>query len=125
MIHFKKALAIASATLCLNLSVYSQTVTLNVNNVTVKEAMEQLKKTSGYAFVFSSNDVNTKSRVSISVKNASLDEVINQILKGQSGLTYDIQGNNIVVKKQSSQQVKDGVKKTVKGKVVDAKGEPA
>lgn len=102
MIHFKKALAIVSATLCLNLSVYSQTVTLNVNNVTVKEAMEQLKKTSGYAFVFSSNDVNTKSRVSISVKNASLDEVINQILKGQSGLTYDIQGNNIVVKKQSS-----------------------
>ena len=124
MIHFKKALAIASAILCLNLSVYSQTVTLNVNNVTVKEAMEQLKKTSGYAFVFSSNDVNTKSRVSISVKNASLDEVINQILKGQSGLAYDIQGNNIVVKKQSSQQVKDGVKKTVKGKVVDAKGEP-
>ena len=124
MIHFKKALAIVSATLCLNLSVYSQTVTLNVNNVTVKEAMEQLKKTSGYAFVFSSNDVNTKSRVSISVKNASLDEVINQILEGQSGLTYDIQGNNIVVKKQSSQQVKDGVKKTVKGKVVDAKGEP-
>ena len=49
MIHFKKALAIVSATLCLNLSVYSQTVTLNVNNVTVKEAMEQLKKTSGYA----------------------------------------------------------------------------
>lgn len=124
MIHFKKALAIVSATLCLNLSAYSQTVTLNVNNVTVKEAMEQLKKTSGYAFVFSSNDVNTKSRVSISVKNASLDEVINQILKGQSGLAYDIQGNNIVVKKQSSQQVKDGVKKTVKGKVVDAKGEP-
>ena len=39
MIHFKKALAIASATLCLNLSVYSQTVTLNVNNVTVKEGM--------------------------------------------------------------------------------------
>ena len=45
---------------------------MNVNNVTVKEAMEQLKKTSGYAFVFSSNDVNTKSRVSISGKGTEI-----------------------------------------------------
>ena len=112
MIHFKKALAISA--FCLSLSAYAQTVTLNVNNVTVKEAMESLKKTSGYSFVFSSGDVDTKSKVSISMKDAPLGEVVNQILKGQPGLTFDIQGNSIVVKKQLSQSAKKDVKKIVK-----------
>lgn len=52
--HLKKAILIASATLCFNLSAFSQGITLKNSNVTVKEAMEQLKKSSGYSFVFSS-----------------------------------------------------------------------
>ena len=61
--HLKKAILIASATLCFNLSAFSQGITLKNSNVTVKEAMEQLKKSSGYSFVFSSVDVNTKKHV--------------------------------------------------------------
>ena len=44
MRYFNKAMLIASAALCLNLSVFSQNITLKTGNVTVKEAMEQLKK---------------------------------------------------------------------------------
>lgn len=64
---------IASAALCFNLSVFAQDISLEIKNVTVKEAIEQLKKTSGYSFVFSSNDINTKQRVSVSAKNATIE----------------------------------------------------
>ena len=47
MRYFKKAIFIVSAMLCLNLSVYSQDISLKVNNVTVKEAMDRLKKSTG------------------------------------------------------------------------------
>lgn len=123
--YFNKAMLVASAALCFNLSTFAQDISLKINNVTVKEAMEQLKKTSGYSFVFSSNDINTKQRVSVSAEDATIEEVVKQILKGQSGIDYEIQGKKIILKKKvsssTSSQQKAG---KVTGRVLDAKGEP-
>ena len=83
MRYFKRAILIASATLCFNLSAFSQGITLKDSNVTGKEAMEQLKKSSGYSFVFSSVDVNTKKHVSVSLEDAVIEEAVQQILQGQ------------------------------------------
>ena len=116
---------VASAALCLNLSAYSQDISLKINNVTVKEAMERVKKDTGYSFVFSSKDVNTSQRVSVSVSDASIEEVIKQILKGQQGLDYEIQGKKIVLRKAQPVSANGNQeKKTVSGKVVDANGDP-
>lgn len=52
MRSINKAILIASTAFCLSLSVFSQDISLKISNVTVKEAMEQLKRTSGYSFVF-------------------------------------------------------------------------
>ncbi len=46
MRYFNKAILIASAALCLDLSAFSRQVSLRTGNVTVKEAMEQLKRLS-------------------------------------------------------------------------------
>lgn len=122
--YFKKAIYIASAALCFNLSVSSQDISLKNRNITVKEAMERLKITSGYSFVFSSMDVDTSKRISLSLKDATVDEAVQQILKGQKNVDYEIQGKKIIIKKitvdpQSSKQEK------VSGRVLDANGEPA
>lgn len=122
MRYFNKAMLVASAALCLNLSVFSQNITLKTGNVTVKEAMEQLKKSSGYSFVFSSVDVNTQKRVSVSVQNASIEEAVKQILKGQNGLDYEIKGKKIIIQKNST-PASSQQKKKVMGRVVDANGE--
>lgn len=125
MRYFSRAMLIASAALCLNLSAFSQNITLKTGNVTVKEAMEQLKKSSGYSFVFSSVDVNTQKRVSVSVQNASIEEAVKQILAGQKGITYEIQDKKIILKKGLIGGTGSATSTlTVKGKVVDAKGEP-
>lgn len=124
MRSISKAMLIASTAFCFHLSAYSQDISLKANNITVKEAMEQLKKTSGYSFVFSSNDVDTKQRISVSADNATLDEVVKQILSGQPGVGYEIQGKKIVIKKIQPVQKQTGKRTKVTGKVVDAKGEP-
>ena len=122
MRYFNKAMLVASAALCLNLSVFSQNITLKTGNVTVKEAMEQLKKSSGYSFVFSSEDLDTQKNVFISVQNGKIEDAIKQILAGQDGITYQIQNKKIILKKGTSTAT--AVTSKVKGRVVDANGEP-
>ena len=86
--------------------------------------MELLKEKSGYSFVFSSADVNTNKRISISTDKATIDDVVKQILQGQNNLTYEIQNKRIIVKKiQSGDKTKNKRIKAI-GKVVDDAGEP-
>ena len=72
MYNYKKAIFMASALLCLNMTAAAQQVSLNVNKVSVKQAMNQLKEKTGYTFVFSSSDINNKQIVSVSANNADL-----------------------------------------------------
>lgn len=122
MIYSKKAICMALACCCLSGTAFAQHVSLTLNNVTVKQAMDALKKQSGYSFVFSSEDVDTKKKVSVDADDQKVEEVVRQILDGQS-VTYEIKGKNIVVRSiaqtSSSQQ-----KKTITGTIVDPSGMP-
>lgn len=122
MIYSKKAICVALACCCLSGTAFAQHVSLTMNNVTVKQAMDALKKQSGYSFVFSSEDVDTKKKVSVDADDQKVEEVVRQILDGQS-VTYEIKGKNIVVRSiaqtSSSQQ-----KKTITGTIVDPSGIP-
>ena len=120
---FDKAILVASVALCFNLSAFSQDITLKANNITVKEAIEQIKKSSGYSFVFSSLDLDTKKRVSISVKDAIIEEVVKQLLKGQPGLSYEIQDKKVIIKR-AQQPLKREQQGEVTGRVIDVNGEP-
>lgn len=74
--------------------------------------------------MFSSADVNTNKRISISTDKATIDDVVKQILQGQNNLTYEIQNKRIIVKKiQSGDKTKNKRIKAI-GKVVDDAGEP-
>lgn len=121
MNYRKKAMLMAGALLCLNLSIYSQSISLKMSNVSVKKAMTELQTKSGYSFVYIAGDVDTDRTVSINA--TQLKDAVAQILKGQN-VSYEIQGKNIVIKKGSQQQVTSGKRKKVTGTVKDANGEP-
>ena len=136
MYNYKKAIFMASALLCLNMTAAAQQVSLNVNKVSVKQAMNQLKEKTGYTFVFSSSDINNKQIVSVSANNADLTNVVEQILKGQKGIDYKIEGKNIIITKakhntvrrteakhQATAQANDN-KRRVTGTIIDENGEP-
>lgn len=122
MNYRKKAILMAGALLCLNLSIYSQGISLKMSNVSVRSAMTELQAKSGYSFVYIAGDVDTER--TISVNASQLKDAVAQILKGQN-VSYEIQGKNIVVKKESRQQITSSdKKKKVTGTVKDANGEP-
>lgn len=45
----KKAIFVVGALLCLNLSAFAQSISLKMNDISVKEAMTELKEKSGYS----------------------------------------------------------------------------
>jgi hypothetical protein len=60
MNYRKKAILMVVALFCLNIAMLAQAVSLKMNNVSVKEAMTQLKNKSGYSFVYKVGDLDTK-----------------------------------------------------------------
>lgn len=121
------ALTLAS---CISMSAFAIKVTVNMNNVIVKQAMAKIKKSTGYTFVFFANSVDLDRRVSVSCNNAELAQAVEQILKGQD-LTYRIEDKRIIVsaaraegEPAARQPVTQQKSHTVKGKVVDGQGEP-
>lgn len=132
MRNCKRAILLASALLVLNTQASAQHVTINVQNVTVKQAMNALKKSSGFTFVFSSSDINTNRKVTVEANNEDIASIVRQILKGQPQVSYEIQGKRIIIKRKNSAIEKEAnihltiqpdVQK-ITGKVVDTNGDP-
>ena len=106
---------------CLSFSTFSQSITLNVRNITVKEAIEQLKQNSGYSFVFEVGDLDTRKLISVNANQRPVDEVVKQILRDQN-VSYEIKDKNIVVTRaKAAPKIKT---KKVTGVVTDNYREP-
>lgn len=100
----------------------SKTVTLRLDDVSVKSAMESLSEQSGYTFFYKVGEVDTAKKIKLNATN--LDEAIAQILVGQE-VAYEIQGSTIVVSKKAP-QVQPSTKQAgeITGNVVDGQGNP-
>lgn len=110
---------------------YAQGVTVNIEakNETVAEILKDIEAQSGYDFFYNNKLVNVNRRVSVSSKKGDIFDVLNQVFDG-TDVTYSVLDKKIVlstreidsrVTSSSSQQ---SSRHTVKGKVVDANGEP-
>jgi len=102
-----------------------QNITMKLENITVKEAMEVLKNKYSYSFVFEVRDVDVKKIISLSLDNAPIEEAIQQIIQGQD-LSYNIRENNIVLKKiiPSATAKEQATLIKIKGVVLDHSGDP-
>jgi TonB-linked SusC/RagA family outer membrane protein len=88
---------------CLNLTagVYSQKVTLAGENISLKQVFKEIKKQTGYTFVYREVLLQKAGKVNINVKNASVQQVLDHCFKDQP-LSYTIINNNIVVVKETA-----------------------
>ena len=115
-------LALGALLVCLPLT--AQTVSLSLDNVTVKEAILQLKEQTGYSLMYAANDLDT--RKVISVHATTLQEAVSQILSGQN-VDWEIHGKSVVISKKKNPQKQDAPQasqRTVKGYVLDENGSP-
>jgi hypothetical protein len=125
MKHKNKVIIMAGMLFCFCLTTFAQGITLNLNNVSVKNAFETLRDEHGYLFVYESGDVNTRKVVSVNAQNQTLDAVLGQILQGQD-VAYEVSEKNVVVRKSASVQPQATAQQTrrIAGTVVDVNDEP-
>ncbi|MTK53279.1 TonB-dependent receptor [Paludibacter sp.] len=102
-------------------------VTLSLEKVTVKAALEALKSQSGLSYWFDANDVNMQKVVSVNVNGKSVDEALKVILQGQD-VRFEVKNDHIVITKVTAQSQKAsesqafGEPRRVSGKITDEKG---
>ncbi len=77
----------------------SQNITLTERNVSLKKALKEIKKQTGYDFFAETKLLEKSHKVDIDVKNASIVEVLDACFKDQP-LTYEIFSNTIVVREK-------------------------
>ena len=67
-----------------NLLAQDVTLSLNLKNVTVKEALEQLKNDTKFSLWFNVNDVELSKIVTVQLENKSIEDALKIILDGQN-----------------------------------------
>ncbi|MBQ0025623.1 MAG: TonB-dependent receptor [Bacteroidales bacterium] len=100
---------------------FAASIDLQLNNVTVEKAIVALKQKANYSIVLNSDEVDLTKIISVNAKNASIDDVMKQILSGQN-VSYSVKGNKITVAKAAPQS--RAIVKNYSGVVVDQNGDP-
>ena len=102
-------------------SAQEKNISLELKNVTVKEALEQLKAKTTYSLWFNVSEVDLGRKITINFQDKSINEALNIILKGQA-LNYEIKDKYIQIFKPRQNSEK-GKNKQISGTVVDDMGE--
>ncbi len=105
---------------------FSQKITLNVKNAPLKLVFREIKKQSGYSFVYGKEQLAVASKINLNIASASLEEILELIFKGQP-LTYTIIDKYIAIKRKAEKPdpplLKEPVPIEIRGRVMNEKGE--
>ncbi len=134
IIRVMKLTAILIFAFCLHVSAKTegQVITLSVKNKPLEQVLTEIKKQSGFSFIYGKELVSKADPVSINVKDEPLASVLDLIFQNQK-LTYKIADNYVVISPKSTAvfQPADNKKDTtstnllnIHGKVVDENGKP-
>ena len=129
-LRIMKLLAIMLLTACIQVSAkgYSQLITVSGKNVSLEKVFKKIERQSDYVFFYDEDGLQQAKLVSLSVKNASLTEVLEQCFRDQP-IHYNIVGKTIVVSNNDASAKENIIPPIpividVTGKVKDEKGNP-
>ncbi|HEY9197253.1 MAG TPA: TonB-dependent receptor, partial [Mucilaginibacter sp.] len=107
-----------------NASTFAQNVSLSESNVSLKKLFKEIRKQSGYNFVYTEGMLKAARPVSIHI-SGTIGQVLDRILSDQP-LDYTISNNTVVIKERGSPDNESSVAApiTITGNVVDEKGLP-
>lgn len=117
----KRIILILSAVLMTSIAMTAKNLTVRFSSTPIEKAMAEIQKQSGYDFVYQKNLIDKHYTVTLNLKDASLEQVLNRLFD-ESGLKYEIFDKNIILSKTPEDA--PYFKKTVSGLVTDETGEP-
>ena len=106
--------------LSVSFTVYSQ-ITVNVKDISLRASLKKIEQVSNYKFFYNESLPELNQKVSLNVKDATIEQTMQQLL-GKMELTYKKEQENVIVLIRKLQEKQET--KKVTGIVVDEKGEP-
>ena len=106
--------------LSVSFTAYSQ-ITVNVKDISLRASLKKIEQVSNYKFFYNESLPELNQKVSLNVKDATIEQTMQQLL-GKMELTYKKEQENVIVLIRKSQEKQET--KKVTGIVVDEKGEP-
>jgi TonB-dependent starch-binding outer membrane protein SusC len=102
-------------------STYSQSTRINLKmrDASLVDVFREIERTSEFGFFFKSEELDLNKHVSIDLKNATIDEILEKILI--DNYSYRILDKNIIITRSSGNNTIQQ-QKTVSGKVTDSSG---
>ncbi|MCS3800117.1 SusC/RagA family TonB-linked outer membrane protein [Niastella sp. OAS944] len=110
---------------------FGQKVTLSEREVHIEKIFTEIKKQTGFNFLYTSNILANTHRVTVDVTNALMTEVLDMVVAGQ-GLEYRVKGDDklIIIKQKQYIKAIAGIQELksgpidVSGSVTDNEGRP-
>lgn len=97
-------------------------ITLNVNSKELSSVFKEIEKQTKLTFFYSNDCIDVKKKVTINVKEETLDNVLFSLLG--SGYSFSQKDNFIVIKEKQQEENQKITKKRIDGFVTDSKGVP-
>lgn len=99
-----------------NLSFSQQTkISLELNNITLKEAIKKIEAVSNYTFVYDNNIEDLNKIVKLQIKNSTIDQTLTKLLS-ETRISYKIINMQVILTKSDKEKIK------ISGKVTDEEG---
>jgi TonB-linked SusC/RagA family outer membrane protein len=106
---------------------YSQKTRMDVNlsNATIKGVLGYIEQNSEFVFLYRSEDFNTAKKVDIELKDATINQILDEALHGEK-VVYDVYERQIVIRKANELPIttQQTQKREISGTVKDVKGLP-
>jgi len=108
-----------------NLYAQEQLMTINVENASLIDVLNAIEKQTTYRFSYRDGVIDNEKNVTISLKDVSVNAVLDEALKGRN-LSYSVVSSKSIVisEKKAEPNVDDSKQKRIVGKVFDENGEP-
>jgi TonB-linked SusC/RagA family outer membrane protein len=110
--------------LLLSAAGYAQTVSLSLRNAPLKTVFSEIRKQTGYTFLYTDEQLTQGHEVTVDIKNASLQQALDLSFRNQP-LSYTISDKTIIVKRKPEQTPAPSTApdRELEGSVVNEKGE--
>ncbi|MGV8092003.1 MAG: TonB-dependent receptor [Mangrovibacterium sp.] len=79
-------------------------LTLNLQNVSIRQVFEAIEKQSDFSFLVRSSDIDLKQKVSVDIKNLKVQEALDQLLSSRN-ILYSIKDKHILIYKKGEQPI--------------------
>lgn len=100
-----------------------KTVSLQIKEMKIEQAIQQLRKTTDYKFLFNHEEVKNAGAKTLDLKNVPLESVMKSLLQG-TNLTYRIEKNVVVIVPVKKQNTGKSQRVKISGNVVDQNQQP-